>query len=159
MAATQALGNGWRSDSLKPGTTRSRRRSHLPSGCPTSTATQSVIVRATSKVARVRLTPRGCALVSFDASPKGARYVLTSLTTGDTVPARRGTVPVERLLLPVGDYSRVISYEKCADYADTVHVGMPERLPSEPCSASHALGQILPRPKPTSRPERRSHPH
>jgi hypothetical protein len=33
------------------------------------------------------------------------------------------------LLLPVGEYSRVISYEKCADYVDTVHVGMQEKLP------------------------------
>ena len=125
----QGVGNGWRSDSLKPGAYEVSASVPSPSGCPTSTATQSVVVRATAKVARVRLAPRGCALLSFDASPKGARYVLTSLATGDTVPARRGTVPVERLLLPVGDYSRVISYEKCADYADTVHVGMPERLP------------------------------
>ena len=88
-----------------------------------------MVVRATSKVARVRLSPRGCALLSFDAAPKGSRYVLTSLTPGDTLPARRGTAPAERLLLPVGDYSRVISFEKCADYADTVHVGMQEKLP------------------------------
>jgi hypothetical protein len=88
-----------------------------------------VVVRATSKVSHVKLTPRGCALLSFDAAPKGSRYVLTSLTPGDTLPARRGTAPVERLLLPVGEYSRVISYEKCADYVDTVHVGMQEKLP------------------------------
>ena len=125
----QGIGNGWRSDSLKPGTYEVSASVPSASGCPTSTASQSVVVRATSKVARVRLSPRGCALLSFDAAPKGSRYVLTSLTPGDTLPARRGTAPAERLLLPVGDYSRVISFEKCADYADTVHVGMQEKLP------------------------------
>jgi hypothetical protein len=68
-------------------------------------------------------------VLSFDALPKGSRYVLTSLTPGDTMPARRGTAPAERLLLPVGDYWRVISYEKCADYSDTVHVGIADKLP------------------------------
>jgi len=126
----QAIGNGWRSDSLKPGTYEVSASVPSPSGgCPTSTQTQSVVVRATAKVARVRLSPRGCALLSFDAQPKGARYVLTSLSPGDTLPARHGTAPADRLLLPIGDYSRVISYEKCADYADTVHVGMQEKLP------------------------------
>ena len=125
----QAIGNGWRSDSLKPGTYEVSASVPSPSGCPTSTANQSVVVRVSSKVAHVKLAPRGCALLSFDAAPKGSRYVLTSLTPGDTLPPRRGTAPVERLLLPVGDYSRVISYEKCADYADTVHVGIQERLP------------------------------
>jgi len=125
----QGIGNGWRSDSLKPGSYEVAASVPAPAGCPTAIATQSVLVRATSRVARVRLSPRGCALLSFDASPRGSRYVLTSLTTGDTLPPRRGTVPAERLLLPVGDYARLISYEKCADYGDTVHVGMPERLP------------------------------
>ena len=125
----QGVGNGWRSDSLKPGSYEVSASVPSPSGCPTSTATQSVVVRATSKVARVKLTPRGCALLSFDASPKGARYVLTSLTPGDTLPARRGLAPAERLLLPVGDYVRVISSEKCVDYADTVHVGIADKLP------------------------------
>jgi serine/threonine-protein kinase len=125
----QAIGNGWRSDSLKPGTYEVSASVPSAAGCPTATASQSVVVRATSKVAHVRLSPRGCALLSFDAAPKGSRYVLTSLTPGDTLPTHRGTAPAERLLLPVGDYSRVISYEKCADYADTVHVGVQERLP------------------------------
>ena len=125
----QGVGNGWRSDSLKPGSYEVSASVPSPSGCPTSTATQSVVVRATSKAARVKLTPRGCALLSFDASPKGARYVLTSLTPGDTLPARRGIAPAERLLLPVGDYVRVISSEKCVDYADTVHVGLADKLP------------------------------
>ena len=125
----QAIGNGWRSDSLKPGSYEVSAAVPSPSGCPTSTATQSVIVRATSKVARVRLSPRGCALVSFDALPEGARYVLTSLTPGDSVASRRGIVPVERLMLPVGDYQRSITHERCTDYNDTVHVGIADKLP------------------------------
>jgi len=125
----QGIGNGWRSDSLKPGTYEVSASVPSPSGCPTSTATQSVVVRATSKVARVRLTPRGCALLSFDAQPKGARYVLTSLTPGDSMAAHRGTAPAERLMLPVGDYLRLITHERCTDYGDTVHVGIADKLP------------------------------
>jgi serine/threonine protein kinase len=125
----EAIGNGWRSDSMKPGSYEVSASVPAPSGCPTASATQSVLVRATSKVAHVRLSPRGCALLSFEAAPKGSRYVLTSLTPGDSVSARRGTVPAERLLLPVGDYLRIITHEKCADYGDTVHVGAPEKLP------------------------------
>jgi len=125
----QAIGNGWRSDSLKPGSYEVSASVPSPSGCPTSTAAQSVVVRASSKVARVKLSPRGCALLSFDALPKGARYVLTSLTPGDSTASRRGIVPVERLMLPVGDYQRSITHERCTDYNDTVHVGIADKLP------------------------------
>jgi serine/threonine-protein kinase len=125
----QAVGNGWRSDSLRPGSYDVSGSVPAPSGCPTATTTQSVVVRATAKVARVRLSPRSCAVVSFDAAPKGSRYVLTSLTAGDSLSVRRGTIPADRLLLPVGEYSRVITHEGCVDYADTVRVGVAEKLP------------------------------
>ena len=125
----QAVGNGWRSDSLRPGSYDVSATVPAPSGCPTATTTQSVVVRATAKLASVKLSPRSCAVVSFDASPKGAGYVLTPLPLGDSVSARRGTVPAERLLLPVGDYLRVITAERCTSYADTVRVGATDRLP------------------------------
>jgi hypothetical protein len=67
--------------------------------------------------------------VSFDAAPKGSRYVLTSLTPGDSLSSHRGTVPAAGLVLPVGDYLRVITHELCADYGDTVHVGTSDKLP------------------------------
>jgi hypothetical protein len=125
----QAVGNGWRSDSLKPGAYEVSATVPAPPGCPTATATESVAVRATAKVARVRLSPRSCAAISFDASPKGAGYVLTPLPVSDSVSARRGNVPAERLLLPVGDYVRVITAERCTPYVDTVRVGSSDRLP------------------------------
>lgn len=123
------LGNGWRADTLKPGSYEVSASVAAPSGCATATATQTVVVRATAKASRVRLSPRSCAVISFDASPKGARYVLTPIAAGDTGSARRGTVPAERLLLPVGDYTRVITHEGCVDYGDTVRVGATDRLP------------------------------
>ena len=124
-----AIGSGWRSDSLRPGPYDVSATVPAPPGCPTATATESVVVRATAKVARVRLSPRSCAAVSFDASPKGAGYVLSPLSPGDSLSARRGTVPAEHLLLPVGEYQRVITHERCTPYFDTVRVGATDRLP------------------------------
>jgi len=125
----QAVGNGWRSDSLKPGPYEVSATVPAPSGCPTATATQSVVIRATARASHVRLSPRSCAVVSFDAAPRGSRYMLISLTPGDSLSSRSGTVPAERLLLPVGEYRRVITHEQCADYGDTVHVGVSDKLP------------------------------
>jgi hypothetical protein len=123
------LGNGWRADTLRPGSYAVSAAVPAPSGCATATATQTVVIRATARASRVRLSPRSCAVVSFDAAPKGSRYALTSLTPGDSLSVRGGTVPADRLLLPVGDYLRVITHEQCAPYGDTVHVGAPEKLP------------------------------
>ena len=125
----EGVGNGWRSDSLTPGSYEVSATVPAPSGCPTAAATQSVVVRATARASHVRLSPRSCAVVSFDAAPKGSRYVLTSLPLTDSLSSRRGTVPAERLLLPVGEYLRVITHENCVDYVDTVRVGTPDRLP------------------------------
>jgi hypothetical protein len=55
--------------------------------------------------------------------------VVTSLVPGDSLSSRGGTVPAERLMLPVGDYSRLITHERCTPYGDTVHVGVPDKLP------------------------------
>ena len=123
------LGNGWRADTLKPGSYVVSATVAAPSACATATATQSVMVKASARATRVRLSPRSCAVLTFDAAPKGSRYALTSLTPGDSLPVRGGTVPAERLLLPVGDYLRVITHEQCAPYGDTVPVGVPEKLP------------------------------
>ena len=123
------VGNGWRSDSLKPGPYEVAATVPAPSGCPTATASQSVLIRATARLSRVRPSPRSCAVVSFDAAPKGSRYLLTSLTPGDSLSARHGTLPADRLMLPVGEYSRVIMHEGCVDYGDTVRVGTAEKLP------------------------------
>jgi hypothetical protein len=49
--------------------------------------------------------------------------------SGDSLSVRRGTVPADRILLPVGEYSRVIIHEGCVGYADTVRVGAGEKLP------------------------------
>ena len=124
---------GWRSDSLKPGVYQiTATLPQAPSGCATASVARSVTVRATARATRVRLDPRGCSTLSFDATPKGARYVLTSLTPGDSSLTRQGSVPSERLMLPVGDYQRVISHPRCQNYTDTVRVGGAERLPKVP---------------------------
>jgi hypothetical protein len=67
-------------------------------------------------------------VLTFDAAPKGSQYTLTSLTPGDTTPSK-GTVPAERVLLPVGDYLRVITHPRCQPYGDTVHVDGSAKLP------------------------------
>ena len=55
--------------------------------------------------------------------------MLSPLSPGDSLSARRGTVPAEHLLLPVGEYQRVITHERCTPYFDTVRVGATDRLP------------------------------
>jgi hypothetical protein len=88
---------------------------------------QSVVVNRGPKVTKVKLSPRTCGVLSFDASPKGSQFVLTPLAQGDTA---RGTVPAERLLLPAGDYSRAITHARCSPYIDTLRVdGTPQKLP------------------------------
>jgi serine/threonine-protein kinase len=128
-----ATGNGARLDSLKPQTYAVSASVKAPDGCPTATATQSVVVKAGTRATRVRLSPRTCGAITFDFSPKGSQYVLTSLTPGDSSGPHRGTVPAERVLLPVGEYQRVVNHERCQPYGDTVRVESTQsaqRLPN-----------------------------
>ena len=124
----EAIG-GWRSDSVKFGTHQVTATVQAPTGCPTATETRLVSVKETPRVTHVKLSPRSCGLLTFDASPKNSRYVLTSLTPGDSSEPRRGSVPVEKLLMPVGDYTRVINHERCNPYVDTVRVDGLKALP------------------------------
>jgi serine/threonine-protein kinase len=123
----EAIG-GWRGDSLKPQTYQVSATVPAPSGCATATETRAVPVKAGTRLTRVRLSPRTCGVLTFDAAPKGSQYTLTSLTPGDTTPSK-GTVPAERVLLPVGDYLRVITHPRCQPYGDTVHVDGSAKLP------------------------------
>ena len=117
----EAIG-GWRNDSLKPQTYRVSAVVQAPAGCPTATVTQSVAVRAVARPTRVRLWPRSCGTLTFDARPaKGARWELYSLTPNDTL-RLAGPIPAQSLVLPTGEYLRRLKAPKCADYGDTVSV-------------------------------------
>jgi serine/threonine-protein kinase len=132
----EAIG-GWRSDSLKPQTYQISASVPAPMGCPTATVTQAVVVRAVAKPSRVRLSPRSCGTLTFDAVPAKAQWTLTSLTPSDSGARRTGTVPAIKVLLPVGDYARVISHPRCFAYSDTITVDARDRtLPIRrpPCS-------------------------
>ena len=120
------VGNGWRSDSLRPATYQVAASIPAPSGCATATATQSVSIKAVARPFRVKLAPRPCGIVWLDATPKGSRWVLTPLPP-DSATSRQGTVPSERLMLPIGDYLRVFTHSKCNDYADTIRVEAGEK--------------------------------
>jgi hypothetical protein len=118
-----AVGSTATVDSIKPGTTvEVVARVDAPNGCPTASVTKRVRIRPGPRSTPVRLTPRNCGVVYLDATPKGSQWVLTSLTPTDSGAARRGTVPSERLVVPVGDYVRVFNYPKCNQYADTVRI-------------------------------------
>lgn len=117
----EAIG-GWRNDSLKPQTYQVSATVEAPAGCVTATQSRSVIVRAVARATRVTLSPRSCGTLSFDAIPPKAQYTLTSLTPADSGLRRTGTLPVTKVVLPVGDYLRVISQPRCAPYGDTITV-------------------------------------
>jgi eukaryotic-like serine/threonine-protein kinase len=117
----EAVG-GWRSDSLKPQTYQVSATVEAPAGCVTATQSRSVVVRAVARATRVTLSPRSCGTLSFDAIPPKAQYTLTSLTPSDSGLRRTGTLPVTKMVLPVGDYLRVISQPRCFPYGDTVTV-------------------------------------
>ena len=123
-----AVGSTARSDTLKPGTVvQVSARLDAPANCPTASVTKSVTVRPGPRSTPVRLAPRTCGVVSLDASPKGSQWVFTSLPPTDSSFSRRGTVPGERIVLPVGDYVRVINAARCNQYADTVHIDPGEK--------------------------------
>jgi serine/threonine-protein kinase len=126
-----AVGSTATVDSIRPGmTVEVTARLDAPSGCTTASVTKRVSVRPGPRSTPVRLTPRSCGVVYLDATPKGSRWVLTSLTPVDSGAARRGTVPSEAVVLPVGDYVRVFNYPKCNQYADTVRIdGGDKRFP------------------------------
>ena len=125
-------GNGWSADSLKPGRYEVTASVPTPIDCPNATETVAVRVAA-GRTNRVTLRPRACGTLSFDATPVGARWTLRSLTPGDSG-RREGVVPVKSLVLPIGDYERIIMHARCANYADTVTVEaqnktLPRRSP------------------------------
>jgi eukaryotic-like serine/threonine-protein kinase len=133
----EALG-GWRNDSLKPQTYQVSASVSAPPGCPSATVAQSVVVRAVARPIRVRLAPRSCGTLSFDARPnKGARWELFSLTPNDTL-RLAGPIPAQGLVLPVGEYLRKLKAPRCADYGDTVSVtaGGTIRLRTQPLICS-----------------------
>jgi serine/threonine-protein kinase len=127
----EAVGmGGWRSDSLKPQTYKVVATVDAPPGCATATVEQSVVVRARITATRVRLSPRSCGLLSFDAIPAKAPWTLTSLAPADSGWRKTGTGPATNVVLPVGDYLRVISHPRCYTYGDTVTVETRDkRLP------------------------------
>ena len=112
---------GWRSDSLKPKTYQISAVVPAPPGCPTATASQAAVVRATTRVTRVRLWPRSCGTLVFSSTAREARWALESLTPDDNRARREGAIPAT-VLLPVGEYYRAISKSKCSPYIDTVKV-------------------------------------
>ena len=127
-----AKGNGWRSDTLKPGMYKVTASVSSPVDCPNASETIDTRVVA-GRTKSVTLRPRACGALSFDANPAGARWTLKSLTPGDSV-HREGVVPVKNIVLPIGDYERIIMHSRCAPYADTVTVEaqnktLPRRSP------------------------------
>ena len=123
-----AVGSTATVDSIKPGTTvEVGARVDAPSGCSTASVTKRVTIRPGPRSTPVRLMPRSCGVVALDATPKGSRWILTSLTPADSGNARNGTVPSERVVLPVGDYVRVFNFPKCNQYADTIRIEPGEK--------------------------------
>ena len=113
-------GDGWRSDTLKPGSYQVSATVPAPPGCASATATTQLTIRAGSRVP-VKLEPRSCGRLVFGSRYSDARWTLTSLTPSDKGPPRSGTVPANELL-PVGDYQRVISRINCSSFIDTISV-------------------------------------
>jgi hypothetical protein len=113
-------GDGWSADSLKPGRYQVTASVPSPIDCPSATETAAARVVA-GRLNRITLRPRACGSLSFDATPAGSRWTLKSLTPGDSV-SREGVVPVKSVVLPTGEYERIIMHARCANYADTVTV-------------------------------------
>ena len=111
----------WRSDSVQPGRHEITATIPTADGCPTGTVTRQVTVQRGRRATPVRLSPRPCGTLAFDASPAGANFTLTSLPQSDSSVERRGKVPA-RELLPVGRYLRTIGSSRCSTYGDTVSV-------------------------------------
>jgi hypothetical protein len=127
-----AFGNGWRSDTLRPGEYQVTATVPSAAECANAQETQRTRVVA-GRVTRLTLRPRACGTLSFDALPNGARWTLKSLAPGDSV-HREGVTPAKNVVLPVGEYERVISHSRCTNYSDTVAVEardkqLPRRSP------------------------------
>ncbi len=111
----------WRSDSVDPGSHQITATLATVDGCLTATDSQTVRVAA-GRRQTITLAPRACGSLSFTATPRGARYTLTSIPITDSSYQRVGEVPVTGLVLPAGRYARTISMAKCINYADTIAV-------------------------------------
>jgi hypothetical protein len=117
----EALG-GLDIDSLKPQTYLVTASVPAPPGCPTSTVTQSAVVRASMRATRISVSPRSCGTLTFTSNVRDARWTLESLTAADSGWRKSGNVPANLIVLPVGDYRRSITKPKCGSYIDTVRV-------------------------------------
>jgi len=111
----------WRSDSVAPGQHEVTAAVSTSDGCPTATDTRSVRV-SVGRRQTVSLAPRPCGTLSFDGTPAGARFTLTSLPLTDTSYQDSGVLPANGRVLPAGRYHRTITAPKCMSFADTVAV-------------------------------------
>ena len=123
----------WRSDTVAPGEHEVSATISTLEGCPTATDTRKVRV-IVGRRQNLSLAPRACGTLSFDASPAGARFTLTSLPQTDSSYQTRGAVPASSVMLPAGKYLRTIYSEKCTTFGDTVTVepNHPTRLTRTP---------------------------
>ena len=127
----EAIG-GWSGDSLKPGTYKIVATVDAPNGCASAVDEETVNLRASRTRVTVALSPRSCGTLNF-GSMRDSRWVLKSLIPGDNI-RREGIVPATSVVLPVGDYERVISRTKCITYTDTQKVSpnKTQNLPNIP---------------------------
>jgi hypothetical protein len=105
---------------LKPGSYQVSATVPAPPGCSSATATTQLTVRAGARVP-VKLEPRSCGRLIFSSRYSDARWTLTPVPLSDKGLPLSGTVPAN-VLLPAGDYQRVISRVNCSPFTDTISV-------------------------------------
>ena len=113
------VGTGtWRSDSITPGTHRIRVAVPAVDGCPTATASETVLVGSGTRT--VSLNPRPCGRLQLDATPE---YATFSVRSGRW---RTGPLPIPQdkiVLVPFGRAEVVVEAKECVRYQGRHTVG------------------------------------
>jgi serine/threonine protein kinase len=123
----EVVSNPWRNDGIKVGDYRLRATVPAPPGCPTSTDSSLVRIRAGTGRQDISLSPRSCGtlIVTVPNATADARYSLASSTGVQT-----GTlVSGAELLLPVGQYELRVQQGGCRDFSSDVSIGAERSSP------------------------------